>query len=78
MPLGNSTAEHSEILGKNEDEAAVYRARSGDHAIAGNMLFVHAEVGAVMLDIHVHFLEAAFVEQDIQPLARGEAALGVL
>ena len=31
-----------------------------------------------MLDEHVELLEAALVEQDLQPLARGEAALGVL
>jgi hypothetical protein len=31
-----------------------------------------------MLDIHVHFFEAVFVEQDIEPIARGQLALGVL
>ena len=31
-----------------------------------------------MLDEHVEFLERAFVEQDLEPLARGQPALGVL
>jgi hypothetical protein len=31
-----------------------------------------------VLDEHVPFLERAFVEQDLEPLARGELALGVL
>ena len=42
------------------------------------MLFVHAEIDAIMLDIHVDFLERIFIEQDIEPLARGQLALGVL
>jgi hypothetical protein len=44
----------------------------------GMCLLGHAEIGAVMLDIHVGFFKAAFVEQDRKPLARGQLALGVL
>ena len=44
----------------------------------GILLLVHAEVGAVVLDEHVEFLEAALVEQDAEALARGQLALGVL
>jgi hypothetical protein len=42
------------------------------------MLLIHAEVDAVMLDIHIDFLEAAFVEQDVDAFAGGQAALGML
>ena len=41
-------------------------------------LLGHAEIDAVVLDVHVELLEAAFVEQHLEPLARGQLALGVL
>jgi hypothetical protein len=31
-----------------------------------------------MFDIHVDFFKAAFVEQNLEPFARGQLALGVL
>ena len=31
-----------------------------------------------MLDIHVELLEGAFVEKEVEPLARGELAAGML
>ena len=51
---------------------------AGHHAVAGNALFGHAEFGRIMLDEGIDLLEAAFVEQDVEPLAGGQAALGVL
>ena len=44
----------------------------------GNCLRLHAEVDAIVLDIHVIFFEAALIEQHAEPLARGQPALGVL
>ena len=44
----------------------------------GNLLLLHAEVDAIMLDVHVIFFEAAGIEQHGQPLAGGQPALGVL
>ena len=44
----------------------------------GGRLLLHAEVVAAVLDEHVPFLEAAGVEEQLDPLARGELALGVL
>jgi len=38
----------------------------------------HAEVDAAVLDEHVPLFEGAFVQQQLQPLARGELALVVL
>src|SRR3546814_18163415 len=36
------------------------------------------EIDAIVLDEHVEFLETAFVEQHVEPLTRGQLALGVL
>ena len=78
VPLGQRAAEHGEVLGEDIDQPAVDRARAGDHAVAGDLLLLHAEVDAVVLDVHVIFFEAALIEQHLEPLARGELALGVL
>ena len=78
MPLRQRAAEHGEILCEDIDQPAVDRARSGDHAVAGDLLLLHAEVDAIMLDVHVDFFERARVEQHGQPLARGQPPLGVL
>src|SRR3546814_16223865 len=78
MALRQRAAEDGEILAEDIDEAAVDRARPGDDAIPGNPLVLHAEIDAVMLDIGVEFLERALVEQHVEPLARGQLALGVL
>ena len=71
-------AEHGEVLREDIDQAAVDRARAGDHAVARDLLLVHPEVGRIMLDEHVIFFEAAGIEQDAQALAGGQPALGVL
>jgi hypothetical protein len=44
----------------------------------GDLLVLHAEVGTAVLDEHVPFFEGAFVEQQFQPLARRQLALGML
>ena len=76
--FGERAAEHGEVLAENEDQAAVDRAVAGHHAVAGHLLLGHAEIGAAVLDEHVPFLEDALVEQELDALARGELALGVL
>nr|ART36136.1 B292 [uncultured bacterium] len=78
MALRKRAAEHGEVLAEHVDEAAVDGARSGDDAVAGNGLLGHAEIDAVVLDVHVELFEAARIEQDFETLAGGEAALGVL
>ena len=57
---------------------AVDRAPAGDHAVAVGSLLLHAEIGAAMGDEHVELLKGALVEQQLDPLARGQLALGVL
>ena len=71
-------AEHGEILGEDEDGAAVDRAPAGDHAVAGDLGLLHAEVVGAVLDEHVELLERALVEQQLDALARGELAALVL
>src|SRR5690606_26560956 len=78
VALGQRAAEHGEVLAEHEHEAAVDRAAAGDDAVAGDALRLHAEIGAVVFDVSVEFLERSLVQQHLEPLARGELALGVL
>ena len=71
-------AEHGEVLGEDIDHAAVDGAPAGDHAVAGDVRLIHAEIDAAVLDIHVELLEGAFVEQEVEALARRELAALVL
>jgi hypothetical protein len=78
MGLAERAAEDGEVLAEDEHQAAVDHAVAGDNAVAADLVLVHAEVGTAVLDEHVPLLKRAFVEQQFQPLARGELALGVL
>ena len=71
-------AEDGEVLDEHIDEAAVDRAPAGDDAVAGDAGRLHAEIGRAVFDEGVEFLERAFVEQDVDALARGQLAAGVL
>src|SRR5471030_2633095 len=50
----------------------------GHHAVARDLLALHAEVGRAVLDEHVVFLERARIEQHVDALARRQLALGML
>ena len=63
---------------KTYDQAAVDAARAGDEAIAIHHLLVHAEIAGAMTNQLVHLFERAFVEQQIDTLARRELAFLVL
>ena len=76
--FAQGAAEDGEVLGEDENGAAVDRAPAGHHAVAGDLRLLHAEIGAAVLDEHVEFLERAVIEQKVDALARGELALGVL
>ena len=78
MAFRQRAAEDGEILAEDINQPPIDRARSGDHAVARDLLVLHAEIDAVMFDIGVEFFEAAFIEQDVEPFARGQLALGVL
>ena len=78
MRFGQRAAEHGEVLGEHIGDAAVDGAPAGDHAVAGDLGLLHAEIDAAVLDIHVELLEGALVEQELEPLPRGELAARVL
>ena len=54
------------------------QAVAGDEAVAVDHLLSHAEIVPAVADQLVGFDEGAFVEQQIDALAGGELALGVL
>src|SRR5262249_3486863 len=66
------------VLGEDISDAAVDGAPAGHHAIAGDARLLHAEIDAAVLDIHVELLKGVLVEQELEPLARGELAAGML
>ena len=78
MGLGERAPEDREILAEHEDQPAVDGAVARHHAVAGDPVGGHPEVGAAVLDEQVPFLERALVEQDFQALARGQLTLAVL
>src|SRR5262249_18277882 len=71
-------AEDSEVLREHEHGAAADGAVAGHHTIAEDLLLLHAEVGAAVGDEFVELDERAWVEEQLQALARGELAGGVL
>ena len=78
MAFRQAASKHSEILAEHIDQPPVDRAAAGDHPVTGNLLRFHPEISAVMLDISVELFKAAFVQQHVDPLARGQFAFGVL
>ena len=78
MRFGKRPAEYGKVLTINIDQSTVDGAAAGDHPVAGDFLFGHAKVGAIMRDIGVEFFEAAFIQQDIKAFARSQATLGML
>src|SRR5262249_38654780 len=73
--LRERAAEHGKVLAVHKNEAAVDRAVAGDAAVAGNLVILHAEMCAAMLDEHVELLERIRIKQYLNTLARGELAL---
>ena len=76
--LAEAAAEHGEVLAEHADPAAVDRAVAGDDAVAPGAVVLEAEpVGAVTGE-HVQLGERSRVEQQVDPLAGGQLAAGVL
>ena len=76
--LAERAAEHRGVLAEHGDRPAVDRAGAGDDAVAERAPLLHAEVGGAVPGERVELDERAGVEQHLQPLAGGVAALGVL
>ena len=75
--LAQAAAEHGGVLAEDAHVAAVDGAVAGDDAVAEGPLLIEAEVGAAVSGQRVEFDERALVEQRVDPLARGQLALGV-
>ena len=67
-----------EVIGIDKDQTAVYLAITRHHAVAGDLLLLHAEVGATVIDELVQLIERALVQQQFDALAGGHLAHGVL
>ena len=78
MGFGHRAAHHGEILTEHINLTAIDCAPAGDHAIACWAVFLHLEIGAAMGDEHVEFLETALIKQQLNALACGQFAFGVL
>src|SRR3712207_8102626 len=61
-------------LFRSEDRTAVDGAPARDHAFAGDLGLVHAEIGGAVLHEHVELLEGALVEQKLDAFAGRELA----
>ena len=72
--FGERAAEHCKIVRKDVDQPAVDAAVAGDEAVARRALLLHAKVSAAVRDEFVEFLEAALVQQQRDPLPRGQLA----
>jgi hypothetical protein len=76
--LAQRAAEDGEVLGEDVHQPTVDPAVAGDDAVTGNDLAIEPEVAGPVGDEPVELDEAALVEQQVEPLARGELALLVL
>ncbi len=76
--LRERAAEDREVLGEDEDRAAVDGAPAGDDAVARDPDVRHAEIDRAVLDEHVELLERAPVQEEFDPLPGGELAARVL
>ena len=78
VDLAQRAAEDREVLGEDAHLAAVDGAEAGDHAVAVGALLLQAERGGPVPGQLVELDERALVEELLDPLAGGLAALGVL
>ena len=76
--LRERTAEDREVLREHRGLPPVDAAEPGDHAVARDALALHPEVVAAVRDEAIDLVEAAGVEQEVEPLPGRELAGRVL
>lgn len=76
--LAERAAEDGEVLRVHADGAAVDRPVAGDDTVSVGAVLLDAEVGGAVPGELVELHEGTLVEQEIDPLAGGQLALGVL
>ena len=69
MHFAKGSAFNGKIFGIGKDQSAPHRTITGNDAVTGNFLFLHAEMGTAMMDKLPHFRKAAFIKQLGQPFA---------
>src|SRR5690606_9655986 len=67
-----AASEHREVLGVDEDGAAVDGAVAGDDGVPEGALVLDSEALGLVADEKVEFVERPLVEQRVQSLARGQ------
>ena len=72
------TAVDGEVLCENINQPAVYRAATSHHTVAQVLFLFHAEVRTAVQFEHIHFLEAARVEQHVDAFTSRVLAFGML
>ena len=78
VDLAQGAAEDGEVLGEHADLAALDGAVAGEDAVAVGALLLEPERGRAVPCQLVELDERALVEEHLDPLAGGPAALGVL
>ncbi len=76
--FGERSAEHREVLREHKDQPAFDAAVTGDEPVAVKLLLRHAEVAAAVGDQLVGLFERAFIEQELDALARRHLAFFML
>jgi hypothetical protein len=60
------------------NQPAIDRRTSGDHSIGWQILICHAKVSGTMLGESAYFLEAVWIYELFDPLARAEQSRGMM
>ena len=76
--FGERAAEHREVLREDVNQAALDAAIARDEPVAINLLLGHPEIIAAVCDQFVRLFERAFVEQELNALARRHLAFFML
>ncbi len=69
---------HGEVVGGDAAGPAVDVAPAGDHTVGGSLDAVHRPLGEVRAAVDPHLDEGALVDEQVEPLARGQLAALVL
>src|SRR6266404_2046136 len=72
------TAKDREVLRENENLATIDQTVTGNYAVAGIELFLHAKISRAMDHQLIEFFKRSFIQQELDALARGQLVCGVL
>jgi hypothetical protein len=76
--LAQRAAEDPEVMGVDEDRAALDGAPAGDHTVRVRLLLLETEAGGPVPAQLLDLAEGPRVQQQFDALPRGQLALGVL